>query len=92
MTIPRQDRAWHGAVVSSLQWNVALVLKFSRLKSEANDHLVLACVGSPSTMEDLRPDSAIEINVVDPFLRKGYRFKEDCLCSLTRARVFRWSP
>jgi uncharacterized protein len=39
-----------------------------------DDHLAFADLASPTTMAnlDLNP---IEINVVDPILRKGYRFK-----------------
>lgn len=40
-----------------------------------DDHLVFADLASPGTMANLRANPAIEINVVDPFLRKGYRFK-----------------
>ena len=40
-----------------------------------DDHLVFADICSPGTMENLAHNPAIEINVVDPFLRKGYRFK-----------------
>ncbi|PKB63883.1 MAG: hypothetical protein BZY80_05015 [SAR202 cluster bacterium Io17-Chloro-G2] len=40
-----------------------------------DDHLIFADLASPGTMENLRNNSAIEINVVDAFLRKGYRFK-----------------
>jgi len=39
------------------------------------DHLVFADIRSPGTVSNLRRNPAIEINVVDPFLRKGYRFK-----------------
>src|ERR1700687_2188866 len=38
-------------------------------------HLVFADIRSPGTVADLRVNSAVEINVVDPFARKGYRFK-----------------
>lgn len=38
-------------------------------------HLVFADICSPGTVENLRHNPAIEINVVDPILRKGYRFK-----------------
>lgn len=37
--------------------------------------LVFADLRSPQTVENLRSNPAIEINVVDPVLRKGYRFK-----------------
>jgi uncharacterized protein len=38
-------------------------------------HLILADIHSPTTVENLRHNPAIEINVVDPIVRKGYRFK-----------------
>src|SRR6266852_3635921 len=38
-------------------------------------HLVLADIRSPGTVANLRTNSAVEINIVDPFSRKGYRFK-----------------
>ena len=40
-----------------------------------DDHLVFAKIRSPQTVSNLRRNSAIEINVVDPMVRKGYRFK-----------------
>jgi predicted pyridoxine 5'-phosphate oxidase superfamily flavin-nucleotide-binding protein len=40
-----------------------------------DDHLIFANIRSPQTIANLRLNSAIEINVVDPFVRKGYRFK-----------------
>jgi len=40
-----------------------------------DDHLVFAHICSPGTMANLRHNPAIEINVVDPVVRKGYRFK-----------------
>jgi uncharacterized protein len=40
-----------------------------------DDCLVFADICSPGTVENLRHNPAIEINVVDPILRKGYRFK-----------------
>ena len=40
-----------------------------------DDHLVFADIHSPRTVENLRHNPALEINVVDPFVRKGYRFK-----------------
>lgn len=38
------------------------------------DHLIFADLASPGTVENLRARPAVEINVVDPFSRKGYRF------------------
>jgi uncharacterized protein len=40
-----------------------------------DDHLFFADIRSPGTIANLRRGSAIEVNVVDPFVRKGYRFK-----------------
>src|SRR5690349_9636748 len=40
-----------------------------------DDHLVFANIRSPGTMANLRLNPHIEVNVVDPFLRRGYRFK-----------------
>ena len=38
-------------------------------------HLVFADIKSPNTIKNLKNNSAIEINVVDPIKRRGYRFK-----------------
>jgi uncharacterized protein len=40
-----------------------------------DDHLFFADICSPQTMANLRAGSLVEVNVVDPFVRKGYRFK-----------------
>jgi hypothetical protein len=40
-----------------------------------DDHLVFANIRSPGTLANLRANANVEVNVVDPFLRKGYRFK-----------------
>lgn len=40
-----------------------------------DDHLVFANICSPGTLANLRQNANVEINVVDPFVRKGYRFK-----------------
>lgn len=40
-----------------------------------DDHLVFANIRSPATIENLRHNASVEINVVDVFVRKGYRFK-----------------
>lgn len=39
------------------------------------DQLIFADIRSPGTVANLRTNSAVEVNVVDPFVRKGYRFK-----------------
>ena len=40
-----------------------------------DDHLVFADIRSPTTTANLRLSPILEINVVDPIVRKGYRFK-----------------
>jgi uncharacterized protein len=40
-----------------------------------DDHLFFADICSPQTTANIRAGSLIEVNVVDPFVRKGYRFK-----------------
>ena len=38
-------------------------------------YLAFADIQSPKTVENLRSNPSIEINVVDPFSRRGYRFR-----------------
>ena len=38
-------------------------------------YLAFANIQSPKTVENLKQNSSIEVNVVDPFSRRGYRFK-----------------
>ena len=40
-----------------------------------DDHLFFADVRSPGTVANIRRGSLVEVNVVDPLVRKGYRFK-----------------
>src|SRR5687768_16125480 len=40
-----------------------------------DDHLVFAHIHSPGTVDNLRSNPSIEVNVVDQLVRKGYRFK-----------------
>jgi predicted pyridoxine 5'-phosphate oxidase superfamily flavin-nucleotide-binding protein len=40
-----------------------------------DSHLVFANIRSPGTVANLRRNPSVELNVVDPFARKGYRFK-----------------
>ena len=39
------------------------------------DHLMFADIRSPGTVANLRANPGVELNVVDPLVRKGYRFK-----------------
>lgn len=40
-----------------------------------DNHLAFGNIRSPRTLENLRANPNIDINVVDPFTRQGYRFK-----------------
>jgi predicted pyridoxine 5'-phosphate oxidase superfamily flavin-nucleotide-binding protein len=40
-----------------------------------DDHVVFADIRSPNTIRNLLQNPAVEVNVVDPVVRKGYRFK-----------------
>ena len=42
-----------------------------------DDHLVFADIRSPGSVANLRENPTVEVNVVDPIARKGYRFKGD---------------
>ena len=40
-----------------------------------DDHILFADLASPGTMRNLAVNPSIEINIVSPFSRQGYRFK-----------------
>jgi uncharacterized protein len=40
-----------------------------------DEHLAFADIMSPATIRNLKSNPYIEVNMVDPFLRRGYRFK-----------------
>jgi predicted pyridoxine 5'-phosphate oxidase superfamily flavin-nucleotide-binding protein len=40
-----------------------------------DDHLVFADIRSPQSVHNIEHNPSVEINVVDPLVRKGYRFK-----------------
>jgi predicted pyridoxine 5'-phosphate oxidase superfamily flavin-nucleotide-binding protein len=40
-----------------------------------DEHLMFGEIRSPQTIANLRANPAIEVNVVDPILRRGYRFR-----------------
>ncbi len=51
------------------------------LKVLDDDHLIFADIMSPNTSRNITRNPAIEINIVDPFLRRGYRFKGNAILS-----------
>src|SRR5215470_6948407 len=52
-----------------------------------DEHLVFADIRSPGTVENLRANNVVEVNVVDPIVRKGYRFKGEATV-LTEGALF----
>ena len=50
-----------------------------------DEHLIFADLRSPKTVSNLKDNPMVEVNVVDPFTRKGYRFKG-------RAKVYQTGP
>jgi predicted pyridoxine 5'-phosphate oxidase superfamily flavin-nucleotide-binding protein len=42
-------------------------------------HLMFADIASPGTIENLASNPNVEVNVVDPIVRKGYRFKGEAV-------------
>ncbi|MFQ5573056.1 MAG: pyridoxamine 5'-phosphate oxidase family protein, partial [Nitrosopumilaceae archaeon] len=40
-----------------------------------DEHLIFADIKSPQTISNLEKNPSVEINVIDPILRKGFRFK-----------------
>lgn len=48
------------------------------LKVLDDEHLAFCDIMSPQTIRNLRENPYIEVNLVDPLLRRGYRFKGRC--------------
>jgi uncharacterized protein len=40
-----------------------------------DDHLVFADIRSPRSVQNIERNPSVEVNVVGPLVRKGYRFK-----------------
>jgi predicted pyridoxine 5'-phosphate oxidase superfamily flavin-nucleotide-binding protein len=40
-----------------------------------DDHLMFADIRSPQSVQNIQYNPSVEVNVVDPLVRKGYRFK-----------------
>ena len=53
-----------------------------------DDHLFFADICSPQTIANIRAGSLVEVNVVDPFVRKGYRFKGPAVIHEPGSAVF----
>src|SRR5215467_12068747 len=55
-----------------------------------DEHLVFADIRSPGTVENLRANNVVEVNVVDPIVRKGYRFKGEATVLTEEAVTAQW--
>src|SRR5256885_4717655 len=53
-----------------------------------DDHLFFADICSPQTTANIAAGSSVEVNVVDPFVRKGYRFKGPAVIHQPRSAAF----
>ena len=53
-----------------------------------DDHLFFADICSPQTTANIAAGSSVEVNVVDPFVRKGYRFKGPAVIHEPGSAVF----
>ncbi len=53
-----------------------------------DDHLAFANIASPGTIANLARDPAVEINTVDVFARRGYRFKGTARLELPGSEAF----
>jgi uncharacterized protein len=40
-----------------------------------DDHLMFADIRSPQSVQNIEHNPSVEVNVIDPLVRKGYRFK-----------------
>jgi uncharacterized protein len=52
-----------------------------------DDHLMFADIRSPQSVRNIEYNPSVEVNVVDPLVRKGYRFNGRGL-SIARMRSF----
>jgi predicted pyridoxine 5'-phosphate oxidase superfamily flavin-nucleotide-binding protein len=53
-----------------------------------DDRLLFAEIRSPQTVANIRRGSLVEVNVVDPLVRKGYRFKGPATEHERRTRTY----
>ena len=52
-----------------------------------DDHLVFADIRSPQSVQNIEHNRSVEVNVVDPLVRKGYRFKGQGVVHRTRSSI-----
>jgi predicted pyridoxine 5'-phosphate oxidase superfamily flavin-nucleotide-binding protein len=57
------------------RWNTESVASKGTTAVWDDDHLVFADIRSPRSIQNIEHNPSVEVNVVDPLVRKGYRFK-----------------
>ncbi|HXW67311.1 MAG TPA: pyridoxamine 5'-phosphate oxidase family protein [Thermoplasmata archaeon] len=72
MALVRRERL--GYVASISPDGYPMVSPKGSLTVWDDSHLVFADIESPNTVRNLSKNPRTEVNVVDPFVRKGYRF------------------
>lgn len=60
------------------------------LRALDDDHLIFADIASPQTVENLRHQADVEVNVVDFLSRRGYRFRGTAEVLETGHADFEW--
>ena len=68
-----RERLGYIATVFSL-WHTNLSPKGTTAVWDDN-HLMFADIRSPQSVQNIEQNPSVEVNVVDPLVRRGYRFK-----------------
>ncbi|HWJ60971.1 MAG TPA: pyridoxamine 5'-phosphate oxidase family protein [Acidimicrobiales bacterium] len=69
------ERAWLAFVATVCEDGSPNLSPKGSLRVYDDEHLIFMDIASPTTMANLKRDPRIEINVIDVFSRRGYRFK-----------------
>lgn len=69
------DRLRLGFVATTCEDGTPNLSPKGTIVARGDRHLVFADIRSPQTIRNILKNPAVEINVVDPLLRRGYRFR-----------------
>ena len=69
------DKQKLGFVATVSEDNTPNLSPKGSITSWDDENLVFADIRSPQTIENIKKNPVVEINSIDPLLRKGYRFK-----------------
>ncbi len=64
-----------GFVATVSPYNTPNVSPKGTILAWDDEHIIFADIKSPQTISILENNPSVELNVIDPILRKGYRFK-----------------